>query len=149
MTNVLNALKWRIDGSYDSNGPVTEDSPIRARNRAKYEVWKYNTFGPGRTVFHRNLAYEIIDSGELQDNPPHVNNPYYLAALAEVIAEMDGHAYVALLTPVGTLVTDDLVQKLEESALERVVEYLVSDVSSRKENKEFLREMLERLKQAN
>lgn len=127
MANMFQALKWRICGSYDPEGPVTEDGPIRALNRAKYETWKYNTFGPGRDVFcrDRDFVYKIIDSGELQGEPLHVNDPHEIAGLASIIAEMEGHKFIALMTPRGTHMTKEDVEKQEDEAIGRWVKYRI------------------------
>lgn len=128
MVNLLTALKWRICGSYNPEGGVTEDSTVRALNRAKYEAWKYQTFGPGRNIFcrDRDLVYRIIDSGELQEKL-HVNDPCEIAGLASIIAEMEGHKFIAMMTPVGTLKTKEDVEREENEAIDRVVKYLVPD----------------------
>ena len=129
MINTLIALKWRICGSYDPQGSVTEDGTSRARNRAKYEAWKYHTFGPERDVFSRdrNFVYQIIDSGELQGEPLHVNDPHEIASLASIITEMEVHKFIAMMTPVGTITTKEDVERQENEAIDRVVKYLVPD----------------------
>ncbi|MBI2669457.1 hypothetical protein HYX14_06465 [Candidatus Woesearchaeota archaeon] len=129
MTNLLDVLKWRISGSYDPEGPVTEDGSVRAQNRAKYEAWKYHTFGPGRDVFcrDRDFVYQIIDSGELQGEPLHVNNPCEIAGLASIIAEMEGHKFIAMMTPVGTLKNREDVEREEDTAIDRFVCYLIPE----------------------
>lgn len=129
MTNLLEVLKWRIRGSYDPEGLVTEDSPVRARNRAKYEAWRYNAFGPGRKIFSRDreLVYQIIESGQLQGEPLHVNDPREIAGLASIITEMEGHKYITMMTPIGTFKTKEDVKREEEQAIDRVVQYLIPD----------------------
>ncbi len=132
MVNPLKALTWRIYGSYDPNGPVTEDGTLRAKNRAKYEAWKYITFGPGRDVcdvFHRDseLVYRIIDSGQLQEEPVHVNDPWEIAGLASIIAEMEGHKFLSMMTPVGALKTREDVEREEDTAIDRFVCYLIPE----------------------
>lgn len=131
MANPLKALTWRIRGSYDPNGPVTEDSPVRAQNRAKYEAWKYVTFGPGRdvcNVFHRepDLVYRIIDSGQLQ-RPLGVNDPWEIAGLASIIAEMEGHKFISMMTPVGAVKTQEDVEREEDIAIDRFVCYSIPE----------------------
>lgn len=132
MVNPLKALRWRICGSYDPNRPVTEDGTFRARNRAKYETWKYITFGPGRNVcdiFHRDpdLVYRIIDSGQLQEEPLHVNDPWEIAGLASIIAEMEGHKFLSMMTPVGAMKTREDVEREEDTAIDRFVCYLIPE----------------------
>jgi hypothetical protein len=125
MANPIIALKWRICGHYSSQESVTEDAPVRALNRAKYEAWKYNTFGPGRNIFSRDkdFVYRIIDSGELQGEPLHVNDPHAIAGLASIIAEMEGHSFIAMMTPVGAHITEKDVERKEDEAIERWVNY--------------------------
>jgi len=127
MINPLTALKWRICGSYDLQGPVTEDGPIRALNRAKYETWKYHTFGPGRNVFFKDkdFVYRVIDSGELQGEPLHVNDPNEIASLASIIAEMESHKFIAMITPVGSITKKEDIENQENEAIDKVVKYLV------------------------
>lgn len=165
MTNLLQALIWRISGNYNPEEPVTENSPIRARNRAKYEAWKYNTFGPGRDrcdVFHRDpeLAYRIIDSGQLQGEPLHVNDPWEIAGLASIIAEMEGHKFISMMTPVGVLKTREDVEREEDTAIERVVRYYfilipmgaipaAADREHYQDYQRYFKELLERLKRHN
>lgn len=164
MANLLKALTWRIRGSYDPNGPVTEDGSIRARNRAKYEAWKYVTFGPGRdvcNVFHRDpdLVYRIIDSGQLQEEPLHVNDPWEIAGLVSIIAEMEGHKFVSMMTPVGALKTREDVDREENTAIDRVVRYLIpmpigvipseADRENYQNYQRHFKEMLETLKKRN
>ena len=129
MANIFQALKWRICGSYDPEGSVTEDSSLCARNKAKYEAWKYNTFGPGRDVFcrDRDFVYRVIDSGELQGEPLHVNDPCEIAGLASIIAEMEGHSFIAMMTPVGALKTRENVEREEDTAIDRFVCYLIPE----------------------
>ncbi len=161
MVNPLKALTWRIRGHYNPEEGVQEDSPTRARNRAKWEVWKYNAFGPGRDVFCRDeeLVYRIIDSGELQKEPPYVNDPHQIAGLALVIAEMEGHKFVSMMTPVGAIKTRDDVAREEDTAIDRVVCYLIpmpvgvipseADRENYQNYQRHFREMLETLKKQN
>lgn len=146
MPNLLNVLKWRICGSYDSEGPVTEDSPERAQNRAKYEAWKYNILGPGRDVFCRDseLVYRIIDSRQLQGEPLYVNDPFLITSLASIIAEMEGHRFITMMTPVGIHKTKEDVEREEEEAINRVVQYHHKENYQRQ-----IKEMLEILKRHN
>lgn len=127
MTNPLKALRWRMYGSYDPQGPVTEDSPDRAQNRARYEVWKYNTFGPGRDVYGKDYAYRIVDSGDLSRKPLYINDPWDIAAMALIIAEMEGHKEIALREP-RVMPTDkptalEKIAREEERAINRVVNW--------------------------
>src|SRR3989344_5146871 len=127
MTNPLKALKWRICGSYDPDGPVTENSPDRVQNRAKYEVWKYNTLGPGRGVYGKEYAYQIVDSGELSREPLYLNDPWYIAAMASIIAEMQGHREIAFREP-RVMPTDrqealEKIAREEDQAIDRVVSH--------------------------
>ena len=142
LVNLLTVLKWRIYGGYDPQGPVLEDSPDRAQNRANYEVWKYNTFGPGRQVYGHDYAYQIIDSRELSREPLLINNPWDLAAMASIIAEMEGHKYISMMTPLGTIKTQEDVEREEFQSIYRVVNYYHFDY-------EEFRDMLEKLKQHN
>lgn len=143
MPPLLEILKWRICGSYDSKRPVTEDGPERAQNRAKYEAWKYNTFGPGRDVFCRDseLVYCIIDSGQLQREPLYLNDPFLITSLASIIAEMEGHRFIAMMTPGGIHKTKEDVKREEEEAISRVVRYHHNE-----DYQSEIKEMLERLK---
>lgn len=130
MVNPLKALTWRIRGHYNPEEGIQEDSPIHARNRAKYEAWKYNTFGPGKgrgDVFHRDpdLVYRIIDSGQLQQEPLFVNDPWETAGLASIIAEMEGHKFLSMMTPLGALKTREGVEREEDAAIDRFVRYLI------------------------
>lgn len=146
MPNLLDVLKWRICGNYDSEDPVTKDSPERARNRAKYEAWKYNTFGPGRDIFCRDseLVYRIIDSGQLQREPLYVNDPFLIAGLTSIIAEMEGHKFIAMMTPVGIHKTTEDIEREEDEAINRVVRYHHAENCQSE-----IKEMLERLKRHN
>lgn len=127
MTNLLKVLKWRIRGGYDPEGPVTKDTHVRALNRAKYEAWKYNTFGPGRYVFRNELAYQIIDSGMLQREPLRISDPERIAALASIIAEMEGHNFIAMIIPIGAIKTREDVEREEAKAIDKVVQYFIPD----------------------
>ena len=152
MTNLLKVLKWRLGGHYDPEEGVQEDSPERARNRAKYEAWKYNTFGPGRDVFcrDRDLVYQIINSGQLQGEPLHINDPQEIASLTCIIAEMEGHKFIAMMTPVGTFKTKEDVEREEDMAIDRVVAYLIPNVPQYLEGyQRHFKNMLERLKEYN
>jgi hypothetical protein len=116
MKNSLKALKWRIERSLEG--------------RAKYEAWKYNTFGPGREVYGRDYAYQIIDCGELQDKLS-INDPSLLAGLASIIAEMEWHKEIAFREP-RVMPRDrqealKKIQREEDVAIDRVVQYLVPD----------------------
>ena len=144
MPNLLEILKWRVCGRYNPEEGVTEDGTERAQNRAKYEVWKYNTFGPGKDVFSRDREFvnRIIGSGQFQGEPLHVNDPYYVAGLASIIAEMEGHKFIAMMTPVGVLKTREDVEREEEEAINKVATYYHV-------NYDFLKDMLEQLKRHN
>lgn len=126
MTNLLKVLKWRICGSYNPEDGVQEDSQKRAQNRAKYEVWKYNTFGPGREIYGRDYAYQIVDYGELSRQPLYVNDPWYIAAVASVIAEMEGHKEIAFREP--RVMPGDKQEALEKIAREedQAINHIVS-----------------------
>ena len=125
MINPLKILKWRIYGNYDLEGPVRENNDIRAKNRAKYEVWKYNTFGPGRVIYRKELAYQFVDAPELTNEPLNIHNPEYIMAMACIIAEMEGHKTIAMLTPIGAHKTIDDITREEDNAINRIVNYLV------------------------
>ncbi len=139
MVNIFDALKWRILGSYDPNGPVTENILNRAQNRAKYEVWRYNTFGPGREIYQRELAYSIIDSLELSKEPLYIQDPWILAGLASIIAEMEGNKFISMMSPLGTIMTRAFVEDQECEAIDKIANYYNFD-------KSFLKENIEKLK---
>lgn len=142
MAKILEALKWRIFGDYNPNAPVTENIIDRANNRARYEVWKYNTFGPGKEIYGRDYAYKIIDSRELQKKPLYINDPWMLAAMASIIAEMEGHKFISMMTPIGTMITEEEIKKEENQSIERIVNYYGFPYN-------FMEKMLEELKEYN
>lgn len=150
MTNILKALKWRICGSYNPYGPVTEDGPDRARNRALYEVWKYNTFGLGSDIFRSERTYEIVESGTLHQEPLYLNDPWYIAAMASIIAELEGRQFISIMTPVGLFRTEESVKEEEARAIDHMVEWYAhySNAPHHFKHAE-LSDMLEKLKQYN
>lgn len=146
MINFLKALKWRVCGCYNPDGPVQKGDPDRAQNRARYEVWKYNTFGPGRDVYGAEKAYQIVDSGELSQEPLYLNDPRGTAAMALIVAEMEGHREIAFREP-KVMPRDETsaMEKIageEDQAIDRVAGYFNIGHA-------VFRNMLERLKQHN
>ncbi len=147
MANLLQALKWRICGFYNPEEGVQEDSRERVQNRAKYEVWKYNTFGPGKEVYGRDYAYQIVGCGELSREPLSLNDPWPIAALASIIAEMEGHKEIAFREP-------RVMPRDKEEALERIarqedqaIHRVVGHYSQLRHD--WLKDMLDRLKRHN
>jgi len=127
MKNVIKALKWRICGRWNPDEPVTEAGPVRARNRAKYEVWKYNTFGPGRGIYGSEYAYEIVDAPELRHKPLHINDPIWRAGMASIIAEIAGNRRADTGAPLSIILTEEDETCQQDEAIYRVVKYLVPD----------------------
>ena len=139
-------MKWRICGDCDPDGPVREGDSDRAQNRAKFEVWKYNFLGPGKDIYNREYALQIVESGVLSKEPVHIRDPWYTAAVASVIAEMEGHEKIAMLIP-SAMPRDEQqalekIAREENQAIDRVADYY-------KLSKTYIKDMLEKLEQHN
>lgn len=131
MVNLLDLLIWNFSSDI--------------RKKAKLEVFKYNTFRQ-EAFYGEEKAYQFVDAPELTGEPLNIKDPKNLAAIASIIAEMEGHSEIAFRKPIVMLgdkqTVLEKIAREERIAIERASNYHGL-------NQDSLSGMLNRLKQRN